>query len=267
MSHTKTHHDSKSDNTYSSESIVHELKNRNTQEAAREFNRDLHSSKDFNEIYKKANEQISKYNQTHKDQLPALELVDEHGKATTKDGAKGIKIADTTYGTDTVRNNTTVDDKTGNKTVRNGDSVKTLNKDGDQVQTDPEGRTTTTFSPENKHTDHEIGTLKSVTKDGKGHTTLTGENGTKTIDDVTGKQVLEYPNGDRKVERPDGSGCTITKDNGVTKIHSWGNKDEGNYDVTVNPNGDYEKTMAKKDWFGNKQTEKGNGYKYQPDEE
>src|ERR1700679_759223 len=98
MSHAKTHHDYKSE-TYSSESIVHELKNRNTQEAARELNRDLHSSKDFNEIYKKANDQISRYNQSHNDKLPALELVNADGKTATKEDAKGIKIADTTYGT------------------------------------------------------------------------------------------------------------------------------------------------------------------------
>src|ERR1700722_8676783 len=99
MSAARTH-TAKSE-TYSSESIVHEMQKGNNQEAARELNRDLHSSKDFNAVYKKANEQIDKYNQSHDTKLPHLELVDGNGKAATgKDDAKGIKIDHTTYGTD-----------------------------------------------------------------------------------------------------------------------------------------------------------------------
>jgi hypothetical protein len=273
MSQARTHHDSShataKSETYSAESIVHELKNKNTLEAARELNRDLHSSKDFNDVYKKANDQISQYNKTHTDQLPALQLVNDKGETAGKDDAKGIKIANTTYGTDTVYNNKTVDEKTGNQTVRAGDTAKTLNTNGDQVQTDADGKTTTTFSDANKdkHKDKDLGQVKSETKDGKGHTILTGDNGnTKTVDDVTHKETIDYANGDRIVNRPDGSGCKIIKDNGVTKIHSWSQDGQkGNYDVTISPSGDYTKTG--KDWGGmHNYSNSGHGYEFQPDE-
>src|ERR1700719_2485413 len=97
--------------TYSSESIVHELKNGNTQEAARELNRDLHSSKDFNKTYQEVNSRIDKLNQKNGTNLPHLELVHANGETkqtadSNRSNTTGIKIGDTTYNTNTVRNHT-----------------------------------------------------------------------------------------------------------------------------------------------------------------
>jgi len=259
--------------TYSSESIVHELKNGNTQEAARELNRDLHSSKDFNKTYQEVNSRIDKLNQKNGTNLPHLELVHANGETnqtadSNRSNTTGIKIGDTTYNTNTVRNHTEVDPVTGNKTVTsgNGNNVETLDKNGNQVQTSPEGVTTTKLASNNKYQDKDIGTVVSETRDQSGNKEITNDKGDRKVVTKDGTEVTYYKCGDKSVSRADGSGFTEKHENGGTQIHSWSKTDwAGNYDVTIDSNGNYKKT-------GNTQTPVQNwlldksGKNYQPSE-
>jgi hypothetical protein len=261
----KPEHHSKPD-TYNAESITTELRRGNTQEAARELNRDLHSSKDFQQIYEKVNQQIDRLNASQHLNLPHMELVDGDGHTADKAHAKGIKVGDTTYGTDTVRNNTTVDKTTGNQTVRTADGdIKNLDAHGNQLVRDSAGHETTIYTEQNKPNDADIGKVKSETRDGQGNRVLEGDNGCKKTIDKDGKETTDFTNGDRKVNRPDGTGCTIHKDaDGTTHIHSWSGKTHNgdkDYDVTIKPNGDYTKKKLH-DWFSHG----GKDYQYQPDE-
>jgi len=253
--------------TYNAESIATEMKRGNAQEAARELNRDLHGSKDFQKIYSQVNEQIDKMNKAQNLHLPHLELVDGSGKATTdKAQAKGIKIGDTTYGTDTVRNNTTTDAKTGAQQVRTAEGdVKNLDAKGNQVLRDSTGHEKTLYTEQNKPIDKDLGKVKSETRDGQGNRVLEGDNGAKKTIDKSGKEITESADGhSRKVQRPDGSGASIVKNpDGTTHIHAWHpTQDSLNYDALVKPNGDYNKKIVKQPYVM-----KGlHNYQYQPDE-
>lgn len=250
--------------TYSAESITTEVRRGQNQEAAREMNRDLHGSKDFQKTFQQANEQIEKLNKTNGTHLPQFELVDASGKTVTdKSLAKGIKLGDTTYGTDTVRNNTTVDKK-GNQEIKTADGdIKHLDKKGNEIMRDSTGHQTTIYTDANKPNDKDLGKVKSVTRGGDGTRVFEGDNGVKKTIDRNLNETIEYPNGDRKVNRPDGSGLTVHKDaDGTAHIHTWHPSDRSkNYDAVVKPNGDYtRKSMS--DWINHS----GKGYQYQPDE-
>lgn len=251
--------------TYTAESITTELQRGNNQEAARETNLDLHGLRDFQKTYQEINARIDKINSSRdaNSQLPHVQLVDGDGKevGSGKD-AKGIKISDTTYGTDTVRDNSTYDPKTKETTVRTDNDVKHLDKDGNQILRDSTGHERTIYTDKNQPTDEKIGKVKAVTTDGQGNRVLEGEGGVRETIDAHGKRVIDYPDGARVVWRTDGTGCKVTKDaNGVTHIHAWSPKDDGNYDVTVNSQGRYTEKFSKDSY-----TYGGKHYEYKPDE-
>src|SRR5271167_2922874 len=92
--------------TYSSESIFHELKQNKpgqTDEAMRELNCDLHRSNNFNATYQNLQKRISQYNETQDDKhkLPALKLTDKDGAVITDAStAKKDDIGGFRYGKD-----------------------------------------------------------------------------------------------------------------------------------------------------------------------
>ncbi len=250
--------------TYSAESITTEVRRGQNQEAAREMNRDLHSSKDFQATFQKANEQIAKINKNSGSHLPQFELVDGAGKVVTdKTQAKGIKLGDTTYGTDTVRNNVTVDKK-GNQEIKTADGdIKHQDKRGNEIMRGSTGEQKTIYTDANKPNDKDLVKVKSMTKDGDGNRVYEGENGVKKTIDKNLNVTIEYPNGDRNISRADGSGLTVHKDaDGTAHIHTWHPSDRSkNYDVVVKPNGEYTKETM--NWFSGS---KGAKYEYQPGE-
>jgi hypothetical protein len=133
--------------TYSSESIFHELKQNkpgHTNEAMRELNCDLHRSKDFNATYQHLQQRISQYNKTHKDHLPDLKLLDDNGKEIT-DPSKadrkhirgfryGSDDSNTEYKRDTYRHQVKTD------TVDGGYRVKTDSATGAKQAYDAKGQ-------------------------------------------------------------------------------------------------------------------------------
>lgn len=253
--------------TYNAESIATEMRRGNVQEAARELNQSLHHSKDFQKTYAQVNEQIDKINKQQNLHLPHLELVDDAGKGVSdKSQAKGIKIGDTTYGTDTVRRNTTTDAKTGAQQVRTPDGeVKNLDAKGNQVMRDSTGHEKTIYTEQNKPTDKDLGKVKSETRDGQGNKVLEGDNGAKKTIRKDGTEITDSADGNsRKVQRPDKSGASIVHNpDGTTHIHAWHpTKDSGNYDALVKPNGDYNQKIAKQPYV----MKNLHNYQYQPDE-
>lgn len=236
--------------TYSAESIAHEMRRGNTQEAARELNQTLHNSKDFQKTYAQVNEQIDKINKKQNLNLPHLELVDESGKSVSeKSKAAGIKIGDTTYGTDTVRNSTTTDAKTGAQQVRTADGdLRNLDAKGNQVMRDSTGHEKTIYTEQNKPTDKNLGKVKSEMTDGQGNRVLEGDNGAKKTIRKDGTEITDAADGkSRLVQRPDKSGASIVQNaDGTTHIHAWHpTQDSGNSDTLVKPNGDYNIKFAK----------------------